>query len=297
MLIYDSISIFIFVIIGKITYLKDLLRNMVSYNNKRKKKIELTKSTVHRSIGKSYIIKEIKMLIKVPVFFMQCVFPVLILLVSIILLMTALLPIMEQIIQQDEEIRNFIQNLSFNTEIVCYILILLQVLFSISNISLTAISRDGKNAIFMKYIPIELYKQFKYKNIPQIMLNFIITLVILGIVYYIMPEINAIYLIVTFIIAVFINFINSYLMLIVDLRRPNLDWDTEYAVVKKSDNKFFQYAFMIANILLLMYFVKIFESLNTLFALIAEAIIFAIIFIIIDRCVKKWQNKLFNKIL
>lgn len=85
-------------------------------------------------------------------------------------------------------------------------------------------------------------------------------------------------------------------MLVVDLRRPNLDWDTEYSVVKKSDNKLFQYVLMIVNVLFLMYIANIFEDLDILIALIGETIIFAVIFILIDRCIKKWQKKLFNKI-
>ncbi len=189
------------------------------------------------------------------------------------------------------------QNLSFNTEVVCDILIVLQVLFSISNISLTAISREGKNATFIKYIPIELYKQFVYKNIPQILLNFFVLIVILGIIWYLVPSINVLYLFMIFIIAMLINLINSYLMLIVDLRRPNLNWEAEYTVVKKSDNKFFQYAFMIVNILFLMYIAKILEDMNILVGLIIEMIIFALLFIILDRFIKKIQNKLFNKII
>ena len=35
-------------------------------------------------------------------------------------------------------------------------------------VSITAISRDGSNAVFMKYIPVSLYKQYIYKTIPNI---------------------------------------------------------------------------------------------------------------------------------
>ncbi len=52
-------------------------------------------------------------------------------------------------------------------------------MFSISNISLTAISREGKNAIFSKYIPLDLYKQFLYKNVLQTILNIIVSIIVL----------------------------------------------------------------------------------------------------------------------
>lgn len=296
LIFYNIIGAVIFIVVGKITYLKDILKNRVSYTNQRRKNIEVEKNTKYRSRGKSYIIKEVRMLIREPVFFMQCVFPVIILLTTVMILLVIILPIIEQVMQ-DETISNAIKNLSFNAEAVCNILIVLQVLFTLSNISLTAISREGKNAIFIKYIPIELYKQFLYKTIPQIAVNLIISIVVLSIIWYFVPTIEVLYLFLVFIISLFINLINSYLMVIVDLRRPNLDWDTEYSVVKKSDNKFFQYVVMIITVLFLIYIANIFKTTSVLVNLISEVIIFAIIFVIIDRAVKKWQNKLFNKII
>ncbi|MCI8759937.1 MAG: hypothetical protein HFJ34_02235 [Clostridia bacterium] len=296
LIFYNVIGGIIFIAIGRITYLKDILKSMISYSNKKKKEIDIKKDIKFYSIRKTYIKKEFKMLIREPIFFMQCVFPIIFILITSIILIFVFLPIVIEVMQ-DETIQSEIQGLSFNTEAVSIILIILQVLFSISNISLTAISREGKNAIFMKYVPVELYKQFIYKNIPQIVLNFWVSIIVLGLIWYLIPSINIAYLWMVLIIATFINFINSYLMLIVDLRRPNLNWDTEYSVVKKSDNKFFQYAFMIINVLFLMYIANILEELNIVTALIVEIIIFIIIFVGIDRCVKKWQGKLFNKII
>lgn len=295
LMIYYIISGFIFITIGKITYLKDILKNLVSSTRKKKKEIEIEKNIRCYTKRKSYILKDVKTLIREPIFFMQCVFPVAIILVTGILSVAILLPTITEIMK-DDTIQKAIQNLSFNTEIICDILIVLQVLFSISNISLTAISREGKNAIFMKQIPIGLYQQFVYKNVPQIMLNFVVSIVVLGMIWYLVPTIHLLYLFMIWMIAMLMNLINSYLMLVVDLRRPNLDWDTEYSVVKKSDNKVFQYAFMILNVLFLMYLSKIFSEMNVFIALIGEIAIFATVFIILDRCVKKWQNKLFDKI-
>ena len=38
-------------------------------------------------------------------------------------------------------------------------------------ISATAISRDGQNAVFMKYIPVPLMKQIDYKVVPNIVMT------------------------------------------------------------------------------------------------------------------------------
>ena len=290
-LIFGSVFIFI----GKKIYLKDLLKNRIDFIKRKRKKINIEKKIRNNNKAKSYIKKEIKLLIREPVFFMQCVFPVLIIIIICVLLVVALLPAISKSMQ-DDSVKELISKLSFNQEAICDILIIIQVLFSLSTISLTAISREGKNALFIKNIPVELYKQFIYKNIPQILLNLIVSFVAIGVVWYLIPNINILYLILIEVTTIFINLINCYLMLIVDLRRPNLDWDTEYSVVKKSDNKIFQYVFMIINILFLMYIARIFKNSDILVYLIAQLIIFAIIFIVIDRCVKKFQNKLFNKI-
>ena len=125
----------------------------------------------------------------------------------------------------------------------------------------------------------------------------IVSLIVLGILRYYLPIINFEYSIAIFCIATVISLINSYLMLIVDLRRPDLNWSTEYSVIKKNNNKIFQYALMIVNILFLMYIAKLFEGVNIVIVLISEFLIYFVIFMIIDRSVKKYKNKLFNKII
>ena len=295
---YTAISTGLFLCIGKLTYIKDILRNIVSIEKNRKKinKRNINKRIKNKGIAKLYIEKEIKLLIRNPIFFMQCIFPVLIILITGVIIVFGIYPVFIQALQ-DEKVKQAIEGLSFNTEVVCDILIVMQVLFSISNISLTAISREGKSAVFVKYIPIELYQQFIYKNIPQFLLNLLITIVVLGMIWYMIPSIQIIYMIMIFCITTVINLINCYLMLIVDLRRPNLDWSTEDAVVKKSDNKLFQYATMIVNILFLFYIASILKRISIIIAMGVELIIYIIAFIIIDRCVKKWQNKLFSNII
>ncbi len=292
---YSSIALLVFIGVGKRTYLKDILKNMISNSNRKNKKIKPKKDIKKRSIRNAYIRKEIKMLIREPIFLIQCVLPVIVILVTCMMVIVIVLPTIQNVMKE-ETIQKAIQGLSFNGEAVCDILIILQVLFSLSTISLTAISREGKNAVLIKYLPVELYKQFVYKNIPQIMLNFLVTVVILGGIYYFVPNINLLYLFLVGLIAIIINVINSYVMLLVDLRRPNLDWDTQFAVVKKSENKIFQYAFMIVNILFLMYLARILKNTDIMIALLIEFAIYAILLIILDRGIKKWQSRLFKKI-
>lgn len=294
-ILIDIISFGIFIFIGKITYLKDILKNTAYLKNNKNKKINLYKKSKKKNIGKSYMIKEFKSLFRNPMFFMQCVYPVLIFLVTIIIMSVILVPKLEELFNNEEFIKS-IGSLSFDLSVVYLILGGIQILFMMSITSLTAISREGKQAIVMKYLPISYYKQFIYKGIPQIFINMISIIVILSLVFICIPSINVLTKIIMFILAILLNIINSYSMLIVDLIRPKLEWDTEYEVFKQNNNKIFQYAFSVIIILLLMYFNNIFKDVEINTALMITALILLILIILILFIVKKIENKLLNKI-
>lgn len=294
-ILIDIISFGIFIFIGKITYLKDILKNTAYLKNNKNRKINLYKKSKKKNIGKSYMIKEFKSLFRNPMFFMQCVYPVLIFLVTIIIMSVILVPKLEELFNNEEFIKS-IGSLSFDLSVVYLILGGIQILFMMSITSLTAISREGKQAIVMKYLPISYYKQFIYKGIPQIFINMISIIVILSLVFICIPSINVLTKIIMFILAILLNIINSYSMLIVDLIRPKLEWDTEYEVFKQNNNKIFQYAFSVIIILLLMYFNNIFKDVEINTALMITALILLILIILILFIVKKIENKLLNKI-
>ena len=227
---------------------------------------------------------------------METILPVIMTMITIVMLANVLIPAIDSTIQADEEISTSLASLSFNSEMICVILGILQLLFSISSLSVTAFSRDGKEAIFTKYIPLSLYKQFLYKNVLQIVLNIIVSAVILILIYNFIPKIGLINIIFIFGISIIINLINSFLMVVIDLRKPYLNWNSEHSVVKKNDNKSFQYALTVIMILLYMYISNIFKELNVTLTLCLEGIILLFIFIIINVLIKKNIKKLFNKI-
>ena len=296
-LVIDAILLILFILISQKLYLKLILKNISSNRRlKRAEKKEINIKNKNNNLKYSYIKKEIKMLIKQPIFFMQTIFPVIMVLLTLIIIANVFIPVIDSTIQNDETIKNSIASLSFSAEMICVILGILQCIFSIPKLSLTAISREGKNAIFMKYIPVSLYKQFLYKNVLQIIVNIVVSIVVLGLIYYYIPAIGLINILLMFIISIFINLINSYLMVIVDLRKPYLNWNSEYSVIKRNDNKSFQYALTITMILTFLYLSNIFKEVNVTLTLGIEIIIFMIIFIIIDRIVKKNIQNIFDKI-
>lgn len=291
----DLIGFILFIFIGKKIYLKNILINIQKINiNKIKKKIDNYKYKKIKK-GNAYIKNEFRQLIKTPTFLMQCVFPVILIVITLAVIIISLYPSLN-IILQEESVTEQMLEFKVDISVLITIIVITQLVFTFSNLSITAISRKGKNAFFIKYIPVSLYEQFIYMNLPQISLNIFISLIILGVAKYLIPEISIFYLIIVFIITLILNIINSFLMLVVDLRKPNLDWDNETDAIKQNKNKLYQYVLSIIIVLILIYFKNIFEKINLNLALIIILIILLFILLLINKIIKNKTNKLLNKI-
>lgn len=283
----------VFLWLGKKYYLNILLSRR--YYAKKKKEKRINKETAYREkgINKVYILNEFKFLKRNIIFFLQAIFPA----ITLTLCLSSITIICKQkIINNNQEIYDFFNTLSLNIEGFCAMLILLQVLFSFVKYSAIGISKEGRNAIFLKYIPVDLYKQFCFKNIVQIVTNVIISIITLCTIKYIIPRIEIYYLIIIFIDAIIINIINSFIMMIIDLKRPNLNWKTEYEVIKQNENIMFQYALTVIFTLIYLYLSKIFKGINFNISILGISAILMLLLILINRYVKKRKYKLFEKI-
>lgn len=294
-ILIDFITFIIFIFIGKKTYLKDILKNTSYLIKTSNKRINLYKKCKKNIIFKAYIKKEIKNLFRNSMVFMQCVYPMIISLITVIIISIILLPKLNEVLN-NPDIKQLIGNLEFDLSIVYIILSGIQVLFMISPASLTSISRDGKNAGFMKYIPISYFRQILYKGLPQIFINSISVIIIIGILYCAFPSIGIVNVLLVFISSMILNVLNSYSMIIVDLLNPKLEWDSEYEILKQNNNRYFQYAFTVIVILILVYLNKVLEGINLNLAIIITSIVFLFILIIELILIKIRENKLMKKI-
>lgn len=194
------------------------------------------------------------------------------------------------------ELINLLNGNIYNSITVCALVGITQ-FFNISiYVSATAVSRDGLNATFIKYIPVSLYKQFIYKTVPNMILSSVPVLIVLGVFWYLLPNTSLLFLFAIFIISMFFNIIQSYINLIIDLIKPKLEWDTEYAVVKQNFNLIFPMLFALIAICILVACGFLLRNLNYKLVLL---ILFAITgggIYIVDRYVYKNQIKLFKKI-
>ena len=295
LLLLNSIIFILFLFFGKILYLKNLLKN-IAYINKKKNKKKIIKNKYKKNkIKVSYIKNEILKIIKTPTFFLQCIFQYIFIIIILLLILNMVFPIIIDNFIQEDYLNKLGKN-DFSLQCICILLGVVQIIFTLGNISLTAISREGKNANFMKYIPVSMFKQFIWKSVPQIFCN---SLLIIGLTFVVainIPKISIIYYITSVVLAMILNIINSFIMLIVDLKNPNLDWITETSVLKDNKNKLYQYVLTILIVLMLLYFIKIFAN---IYIKISVSIILSIltgILIIIVLYIKKNINKLFKNI-
>ena len=292
-IIFDIIFFSIFIFIGKITYLKNILKNNYFNTAKKIKKINLNKKCKKRNRGISYIITEFKLLFKSPIFFIQCIYPTLIIIITLLIILFFAVPNIHAFINSELFEEN---NFEFNLKTICLILAGIQLVLTFSNTSITSISRQGKNAIYMKFIPIDYYKQFIYKSVPQIIMNAIFILILLLVINAVVHDIKFIYLLYIFIIANLLNIFNSLLMVVIDLTDPNLNWNAEYEVISNNNKKIYQYVLTILIILLLTYFSKIFIDINLNISCILIIAILLIILFIFNLIIIKNKNKLLKKI-
>ncbi len=295
LLFINFIFYIIFLFTGKKLYTNKILIKQMSnkIRNKTENKIKYNYKKQKKEI--KYLKIEIKKILKNTTYFTQTIYNYINIIILALFLLKILTPMFIEQLQTD----NYIESVELEQvkiEATCTVLAIIQIISTFNNLAMTAISKEGKEAAFMKYIPMSLYKQILIKVIPQIILNIIMSLLVI-IVINTCIKIPIIYSIIVFITSLLINIIYSFIMIIVDIRKPNLDWTSIESITKNNSNKMYRYVITIAIVLIFMYFAKIFKNMNYNIAIIIMNFILAIILISINIYIKKNIRKIFNKII
>ena len=288
------IGFIVYMLIAQKIYFKGLVGNLfgggASSSNKEINQKEYRNSKLY----KSYVGKEFKNMARNPVFLMQCLIPAVLIPIIMVVVVYAGL-------NSDgmglEQITQMAQQMPTNTFfIACIILGVIQFFTMFIYISITAISRDGENAVFMKYIPVSLYKQYMYKIIPNIIMNIVTIIITLGMAEYLL-NLPVITLIALFIVATIMGILQSIAMIIVDLKRPKLNWDSEYAVAKQNLNLVFPVLLAMVNIVILVGFVYLLKDINVYVGVGILGILYIIATVITNKYLYNKQYELADKII
>ena len=227
-----------------------------------------------------------------PIFLVQCILPAVLL--PILFIGLILLGFNGDEAQNLAELSAMLQE---NRLLLLFGIIAVNQFFSMMiYISATAISRDGPNAVFMKYIPVSLYKQYVYKTMPNIIMNIFSILVVLALVRYSI-EISILDMVIAFIISAIMAVFQSFLVLLVDLKRPKLKWNSEYAVVKQNFNLIFPMIFSFVNIGIIVILGLAMDNYFVYVPVIILGLLFILATIVLLVYMKKNQYKLARKIM
>ena len=295
-LLITFVSYIIFIVLGNRLYLKGILANLNKVKVFKKHKVIGYKKYRRHKVAKTYIKKEWRSIIRNPIFFSQCILPAIYMPTLLIGLAFAMYKSISTAI---EDIINWDTFLSINIDINTICIVLGICLFSnlMSVTAVTSFSRDGKHACIIKYLPISLYRQFLYKSVPALILDTIPSIIIITMAYCILSNFTISIALFTLLITILINIFRIDLLQILDLKKPKLNWDAEYVLVRQNSNILISIGLLGMIILTLIYFAKVFARLSLINAMITIASILAIIIIIINIIVKKNEKELFNKII
>ena len=279
----------LYLLVGQKLYLKGAVGNLSS-GKKNKKKIDEKKAFKNSTIFKTYVGKEFKTLLRNPIFFMQCVLPAI--LFPILIIGMTILGINGESNGQTVDFASMFTNktsIYIGVGILCVIQFFLMFIY----ISATAISRDGQNAVFMKYIPVKYMKQIDYKVMPNIIMTSvmsIITVIIAGI----LIKADILYLLLILITSIIMGVFQSYILIIVDLKKPKLEWNSEYAVVKQNMNLIWPAVSGLVSITVLIILAIMLENILNSFILTG---IIALVYLLVTIITRNYINNNINKLM
>jgi len=236
----------------------------------------------------SYMIKEIKILFRTPIFFMNLVLMDYLMPVMIVFGMTSSGNISDII----SKINNIIAKGEVYGILLSIVFGIFVFISSMNGVTATCISREGKQIYIMKYLPISIENQIKAKLLSGVLISttgMIFVLVVIEIFF----KFNIAIFLLMLIVAFNGLFLTRVTGLLIDLKRPKINWDNEIKAVKQNMNLLF-------NILLGMIitgisvFLSIKLNINMIFAILIFVFGIAFINYIIYKLLK---NKAYSLIM
>lgn len=219
----------VFLIMGKYFYFKGAIGfDETKSTRKVLNDVEMKKALTQKSKVFTYTQKELRLLLRTPVYFLNCIgtcfiFPIVIV-ISIMSQGESLnLAALNQIDFSGYAYYAILPGLAMGMLIGC-----------INMISATAISREGSNVMFMKYIPMPLGKQIIAKMNAGIIVSVLTILLLFIIAYILFPMLPILYYINAFISAIIAIFLGNELCILLDMAHPKLVWEQEAAAVKQN---------------------------------------------------------------
>lgn len=229
--------VLLFVVVAKLIYFKGAIGiGETGANRKVLSGQAYTQSTLHRHPIWTYTFKELKLMVRTPIYFLNNISTVL--LMPIIfggMLFTGL--------GQDPEIAALIQMIPWNAPSlpVWLLAIGLSIGYFMSSVNLitpTSISREGTQVWFMKMIPMAYFDQAMAKVLSGLLISFLGSLIFIlpFAIYFKLSMFALIHLLLGVILS---NIAMNFWGMVVDIYHPKLIWEQEAVPVKQNINAIF----------------------------------------------------------
>ena len=237
-LVITALVIFIFLYISKIIYFIGIIGvNETAAGRKQLNLKAYQKETSTKGAFMSYFLKEMRLMIRTPIYLLNNIAT------AFLLPIIFLVSIGSSIGSGEEELSTFIKSIDWTNPdlllVVSFAGLALGLMMSTMNlITPTALSREGSNIFFMKYIPMSYVKQIQAKiasGLAVSLFGILFSLIAAIILLKMHPIVIALILVMSIQGMIFMN----YLGMIVDLIRPKLVWEQEAAAVKQNLNAAF----------------------------------------------------------
>lgn len=284
---FNILALVILYILGEVFYVKGLMKDGGS--KKEKKSIEEIYKSDKGGVMLSLMKKEWKTVVRTPVFMLN------------IVVMNIIFPILFLVTLVISPSESNFKGIDFNNAgvyLISFAIILFMCSFCGATGGTSAISREGKAAKYMKVFPVSLKKQIDAKVMISFLIDiFVAVIAEIGVIF--VFEMPFIYLLLINIPLIpFILTIN-YFYVLMDLKRPKINWDDESEAIKQNVTVFVGMLLsMIIPVIVAIPGVLIYNmNLNVYLVFLVFAITSLLCYILMAIYIKKNENKLFDEVL
>lgn len=281
----------LFLSFGEGMYLKGVIGISESYSRrKRLTDMELGRASRQTSVLRAYTMKELRLLFRTPVYFMNCV------LMNFIFPVFLIIPF----IMQPEEMNELRELSKFLTDgeksgVVLAVAFGFSVFVTTTNgITASAISREGSNIFVNKYLPVSYKTQIMSKVLTGMVMGAVGTasMLLAAAMLIRIPVWLTFLIILTSLLGIAFS---SFSGILIDLNFPKLVWDNEQKAVKQNFNVVLN---MLAGVVVagITVFVSIALELKLMMTFLLILVLFGLLDILLYRILSTVGVRLYEKI-
>jgi ABC-2 type transport system permease protein len=285
LLLLIGVSVILYVLVCAFSqkiYYRGMLGSLYSSSGVSNKKIDEKTAYRSKGLGYSYVMKELKVYLRRPTFFVQLVLPCLILpaFMMVVFYFSTSSKIPGGLSNQLELIY---EDKDFQAIIYAVALMIIMFITMYSFMSTVAVSKDGHDAYAMKYLPIPFSDQLIYKMIPDVALCLFsyISVIVVAMILFKLP---LMYFVMSLPVSILYCILHGFLIL-TDVRKPKLDWTNEMQIIKRNTRTMFTLAFTLINMGLVAILAFLFKMKMSVLA-IALSVIYLIAVIVLYRYIR-----------